>query len=86
MLHLRRRAPNLKWFLPEFWFELADVCRLRATWPEELDLGFAPAKVRELATRGLWLEQERIVLDPRMADTLETALAAESTGEPSQRP
>ena len=84
MLHLRRRAPNLKWFLPEFWFELADVCGLRATWPQDLDLDFAPAQVRELATRGLWLEQERIVLDPRMADALEMDLAAESPGEPSQ--
>ena len=84
MLHLRRRAPNLKWFLPEFWFELADVYGLRATWPQGLDLDFAPAQVREIATRGLWLEQERIVLDPRMADALEMDLAAESPGEPSQ--
>lgn len=74
MLHLRRRAPDLKWFLPEFWFELADVCGLRARWPKDLNLDFAPARVRELATRGLWLEQERIVLDPRMANALEGAL------------
>lgn len=26
---LRSRAPDLKWFLPEFWFELADL------WPQE---------------------------------------------------
>lgn len=84
MLHLRRRAPHLKWLLPEFWFELADVWGLPATWPQDLDLGFAPARVRELAMRGLWLEQERIVFDPRMADALEVALAAESPGEPSQ--
>jgi len=83
LLHLRRRAPNLQWFLPEFWFELADVCGLRATWPQNLDLDFAPAQVRELATRGLWLEQERIVLDPRMADALEAALTADTPGGPS---
>ena len=77
MLHLRRRAPNLKWFLPGFWFELAEACGLRAMWPQDLDLDFAPAQVRALAARGLWLEQERIVLDPRMADALELALAAE---------
>lgn len=77
MLHLRRRAPNLKWFLPEFWFELAEACELRAMWPQDIDLDFAPAQVRALAARGLWLEQERIVLDPRMADALELALAAE---------
>ena len=77
MVHLRRRAPNLKWFLPDFWFELADTCGLRARWPEDIDLDFAPARVRALAARGLWLEQERIVLDPRMADALELALAVE---------
>lgn len=84
MLHLRRRAPDLQWFLPEFWFELVDLCGLRARWPQDLDLDFAPAQVRELAARGLWLEQERIVLDPRMADALEVALAAEPPSESSQ--
>ena len=84
MLHLRRRAPNLKWFLPEFWFELVDVCGLPTTWPQDLDLDFAPAPVRALAKRGLWLEQERIVFDPRMADELEAALARAAPGEPLQ--
>ncbi len=81
MLHLRKRAPNLKWFLPEFWFELADVCGLRATWPQDLNLDFAPAQVREFAARGLWLEQERIVLDPRIPDALEAAVAEDASGE-----
>jgi hypothetical protein len=80
MLHLRRRVPNLKWFLPEFWFELVDVCGLPTTWPEELDLDFAPAPVRALAARGLWLEQERIVLDPRMVEALEAVLAGGRPG------
>lgn len=74
MLHLRRRVPNLKWFLPEFWFELVDVCGLHTTWPRDLDLDFAPAPVSELAARGLWLEQERIVLDPRIPEALEAVL------------
>ncbi len=74
LLHLRRQAPHLKWFLPDFWFELADTCGLRAQWPSDLDLGFAPAGVRDLAARGLWLEQERIVFDPRMADALAAVL------------
>ncbi len=78
MLHLRKRAPNLKWFLPEFWFELVDVCGLPTTWPKDLDLDFAPEPVCALAARGLWLEQERIVLDPRIIDELEAALAAEA--------
>lgn len=80
MLHLRRRAPNLKWFLPEFWFELLDTCGLQTTWPQDLDLDFAPVQVRALAARGLWLEQERIVLDPRMAEALAAVLAAETPG------
>lgn len=80
MLHLRRRAPNLKWFVPEFWFELVETCGLQTTWPQDLDLDFAPAPVRALAARGLWLEQERIVLDPRMADALEAVLAVETPG------
>jgi hypothetical protein len=83
MLHLRRRAPGLKWFLPEFWFEFADACGLRATWPQDLDLDFAPAPVRKLAARGLWLEQERIVLDPRMPDALEAVLGQETPPESS---
>lgn len=80
MLHLRKRVPNLKWFVPEFWFELVDGCGLKTTWPQDLDLGFAPAPVRALAARGLWLEQERIVLDPRIVDALEAVLAVETLG------
>lgn len=77
MLHLRRHPPNLKWFLPEVWLELVDVCGLPTRWPKDLDLDFAPAPVRALAAHGLWLEQERIVLDPRMADALEAVLGHE---------
>lgn len=83
MLHLRKRAPKLKWFLPEFWFELLDVCGLQTRWPQDLDLGFAPAQVRELAARGLWLEQERIVLDARIANALEATLTADTSGDHS---
>lgn len=81
MLHLRQRAPGLCWFLPDFWFELADTAGLQATWPPDLDLGFAPARVRKMAARGLWLEQERIVLDPRMAEALEAVLVDGDSGD-----
>ena len=81
LLHLRQRAPRLRWFLPDFWFERADTAGLQATWPPDLDLSFAPAKVRDLAARGLWLEQERIVLDLRMAEALEAALVAGDSGD-----
>ena len=78
MLHLRERVPTLKWFVPDFWFESLDQYGLLTTWPTDIDLDFAPTQVRNLAASGLWLEQERIVLDPRMTNALEEALAADS--------
>ena len=78
MLHLRQRAPGLKWFLPDFWFERLEEYGLRATWPADIDLDFAPTQVRDLAASGLWLEQERIVLDARITEALEDVLAADS--------
>jgi hypothetical protein len=74
LLHLRTRTPELRWFLPAFWFEFADSCGLQATWPPDLDLDLVPRPVRDLATRGLWLEQERIVLDSRIVGALEAML------------
>lgn len=65
-LHLRRRWPNLQWAVPTFWAEQIDDA-LEGEWPAELDLSDAPPLVRSLAERGRWLEQERIVLDPRLA-------------------
>jgi hypothetical protein len=38
----------------------------RAPWPSDLDLSSAPVLVHELSVRGLWLEQERTVLDSRL--------------------
>ena len=81
LLHMREREPNLKWFLPSFWFELTDVYGLRANWPEGLNLDFAPKQIRELAERGLWLEQERIVFDSRIVDALERVLAENESDE-----
>lgn len=72
LLHLRQRVPDLKWFLPDFWFESVDSRGRPATWPADLDLDFAPQPVRALAARGLWLEQESIVLDPRIVQALES--------------
>jgi hypothetical protein len=70
-VHLRERRPDLRWFIPPFWEHFVDSHGLRAPWPSDLDLGAAPVLVRELAARGLWLEQERIVLDPRITEALE---------------
>lgn len=84
LLHLRQRAPDLKWFLPDFWFELADAYGLPVEWPPGLDLTFAPDRVRALASRGLWLEQERIVLDSRVAEALESILTEATSGDTEQ--
>ncbi|WP_081759257.1 Wadjet anti-phage system protein JetD domain-containing protein [Thioalkalivibrio sp. HK1] len=81
MLHLQKRIPDLRWFLPEFWFDLTDTTAQRTVWPQDLDLTFAPTRVRRLASQGLWLEQERIVLDPRTPDALEEMLMAEPFNE-----
>ena len=71
--HLRERRHDLRWFVPAFWAECVDSHALRAPWPPDLDVSAAPPLVRELAARGLWLEQERIVLDPRLPAALESA-------------
>lgn len=65
-LHLRERHPDLRWFVPEFWREQLALRAQPGGWPPDLDLTNAPDLVRELAGSGRWLEQEAIVLDPRL--------------------
>ncbi len=72
--HLSSLRSDLRWFVPAFWSELVDSKGLSGVWPEELDLGEAPALVRELASRGLWLEQEPLAVDPRTSAALEAML------------
>jgi hypothetical protein len=67
--HLRRAIPTLGWLVPSFWEEYLDPHGLPCEWPDE-DLGDVPALVQRLAREGRWLEQERIVLDPRMTAVL----------------
>ena len=73
--HLRRRRPDLRWFVPPFWAELVEAASLPAVWPPDLDLRDAPPLILDLAARGLWLEQERLVLDPRVPAALEALIA-----------
>ena len=61
-------------FVPEFWTELVETKGLPGMWPEDLDLGEAPALVRDLASRGLWLEQEPVAVDARTPSALEALL------------
>ena len=73
--HLRALCPHLRWAIPGFWIEYVNERAITAAWPDELELDDAPELVRELARRGLWLEQESIVLDPRLGDELMRAMS-----------
>ncbi|MBY0401632.1 hypothetical protein K2X89_15170 [Myxococcota bacterium] len=79
--HLRARRPDLRWFVPEFWGEFVERHGLRVDWPADLDLSAAPALVHELAARGLWLEQERVVVDRRIGEALEDAAGEDQEEE-----
>ena len=69
-LHLREKRPDLRYFVPEFWGELVAAHGLPGFWPPDLELDSLPPLLRELAEREVWLEQERIVLDPRLREAL----------------
>lgn len=72
--HLRSRFPSLRWFVPGFWAELIESKGQRCAWPSDLALEHAPDLVRELAARGVWLEQEPVAVDPRTRAELEAML------------
>lgn len=75
--HLLALCPRLGWFVPDFASELVPVRGLAAEWPDDLDLTDTPEPIRELARRGLWLEQEPLAIDPRTPAHLEAWLARE---------
>lgn len=79
--HLLAVRPDLRWAVPGFWSEHVEARALRRTWPEDLDLTDAPALVRDLAARGLWLEQEIIALDPRLTGALARVLEDGADGQ-----
>jgi hypothetical protein len=68
--HLLERCPRLRWFVPTFWTEFVETRGQRGAWPDDLDLTQAPSLVRDLAAAGVWLEQEPLVVDPRMPAAL----------------
>lgn len=70
MRHLREVRADLRWVVPDFWSEYVPKVGLRAYWPRDFDLADTPLFVRQLASSGTWLEQEAIVLDPRLPQTL----------------
>ena len=64
--HLRKLFSALRWFIPEFWSDVVEAKGLPCVWPGEFRSESFPGLVRELASRGLWLEQEAIIVDPRI--------------------
>jgi hypothetical protein len=72
--HLRQIRADVRWAIPEFWSEYVEKRALSGEWPDELDLSGAPELIRELARRGLWLEQELITVDTRLREALEATI------------
>lgn len=75
MRHLREIRPDLRWVVPDFWREYLPKAGLPASWPDDLDLGDVPELVKQLASTCMWLEQELIVLDPRLPAALALSIA-----------
>ena len=71
--HLSEHIPGMVWFVPDFWEELVTLHAHEVVWPTNLDLSDAPPLVRALARRNKWLEQERLVLDPRLIPAMALA-------------
>lgn len=74
--HLRAVRPDLRWFIPAFWEELVEARALPGEWADDLDVSDAPPFVRELVSRGLWLEQEPVAVDPRIPAALAELLGS----------
>ena len=72
--HLRHSYPRLQWAVPEFWKEYIPERARPKSWPDEIALDSAPTLVHELKQSGLWLEQEAIVVDPRLLHALQDTL------------
>jgi hypothetical protein len=73
--HLRALRADLRWFVPAFWEEYIENTAMPATWPLDLHVRDAPELARRVMSSNIWLEQEPIVLDPRIAAALESMLS-----------
>ena len=71
-LKLRELRSDLRWFVPSFWAECVEPRKLKQPWPATLDLRHAPKLVHDLVDKGLWLEQEPLVVDSRIGSALES--------------
>lgn len=66
---LQGMSRDLRWLVPDFWAEHLPAARPRR-WPEGLVRPDDPPLVRRLAEEGRWLEQEPLVVDPRLEEVL----------------
>ncbi|MDQ0126665.1 hypothetical protein J2W17_005652 [Pseudomonas lini] len=73
-LHLRKKLPDLLWFVPPFWGECATPRSLDEPWPDDLSFDGAPALLAVLIESKQWLEQEPLVVDGRTVKALEALL------------
>ena len=72
--HLRKTSGrDIRLFAPEFWFEYLEshgrILRENG-WQAESFYGIDRGLIRRLAASGRWLEQEVILVDPRLASAL----------------
>lgn len=74
--HLRRWRGDVEWLVPAYWEELRGDHGLGRVWPKGPLPADTPEWVRELVADGLWLEQERLVVDDRWREALADALEA----------
>lgn len=75
--HLRTLHPDVRWAVPDFWSEHLEGRARTCLWPKHLVPDDAPALVKSLAARSLMLEQEPLVLDPRLTAALEALITPE---------
>jgi hypothetical protein len=66
---LQGMGRDLRWLVPDFWAEHLPAAR-PSRWPEGLVRPDDPPLVRRLAEEGRWLEQEPLVVDPRLEEVL----------------
>jgi len=76
--HLRKVRPDTHWFIPSFWAEHSATRGQPGTWPCDALVDGTPEWVRDLVARGLWLEQEALVVDERLSAELVQFLAFEA--------
>lgn len=69
-----QQRPDLRWLIPSFWLECVTPRKVEHRWPLALRLHHVPGLVHKLAEKGLWLEQEPLVVDAQIVAALQEVL------------